>query len=120
MGIQTLPEGFILVTLPQKPHLDHELQKINEIAYHGRECDVIIDFSAVQMLTSSSICNLLLLRDFLSAFGRRVFLCSLSLSIKCVFIRLGLETLFEFADHKSAVLQARALQTRPAGGLPRR
>lgn len=120
MGIQTLPEGFILVTLPQKPHLGHEMEKINEIAHDGCEYDVIVDFSAVQVLTSSSICNLLLLREFLGACGRQPFLCSVSLSVKCLFIRLGLETLFAFADHKSVVLQARAPQTRPVGGPPRR
>jgi len=105
MAILTLPEGFILVTLPQRPHLGHELERINEIACDGCSYDVIIDFSVVEMLTSASICNLLLLREFLSAVGHQVFLCSVSLPVKCLFIRLGLETLFEFADDSLGVLE---------------
>jgi len=106
MGIQALPEGFILVTLPQQPHLGYELQKINEIASNGCDCDVIVDLSFAQILASTSICNLLLLRDFLSAFGHRVILCNASLPIKCLFIRLGLETLFEFTDYRSAAIES--------------
>ena len=105
MGIQTLPEGFILVTLPQRPHLGYELERTNEIACDGCNCDVIIDFSGVQILTSASICNLLLLRDFLNALSRQLFLCSVSLPVKCLFIRLGLDTLFEFADDRFAALE---------------
>lgn len=106
MTIQTLPEGLILVTLPQRPHLGHELERINEIACDGCNHDVIIDFSSVEILTSASICNLLLLREFLSSVGHQVFLCSVSLPVKCLFIRLGLETLFEFADDRFGVLEA--------------
>jgi anti-anti-sigma regulatory factor len=105
MGIQISPEGFIVVSLPQQPHLGHELERINEIAYDGCDSDVIIDFSAVQMLTSASICNLLLLKDFLSAFSRKVLLCNVPLPVKCLFIRLGVDTLFEFADDRSTALQ---------------
>jgi len=105
MAIQTSSEGFILVTLSQRPHLGHELERINEIACDGCNYDVLIDFSSVQILTSASICNLLLLRELLIAVGHQVFLCSVSLPVKCIFIRLGLETLFEFADDRFGVLE---------------
>lgn len=106
MGIRYLSEGVIFVALPKKPHLGSELNNVNEIASDGCDCDVIIDFSRAKILTSASICNLILLKDLLSALNHQLILCNVSTLIKYIFTQLGLETLFEFSDDKFAALES--------------
>lgn len=100
MGIRYLSENIIFVTLPKKPHLGSELNNVNEIASDGCDCDVIIDFSRAKILTSASISNLMLLKDFLSAHNHQLILCNVSTLIKYIFTRLSLEPFFEFSDEK--------------------
>jgi len=106
MGIRYLSEDIIFVTLPKKPHLDNELNNVNEIASDGCDCDVIIDFSRAKILTSASISNIILLKGFLSSVNHQLILCNVSTLIKYIFTRLYLETFFEFVGDKSAALAA--------------
>lgn len=106
MGIENLSENVLLVTLPKEPHLGNNLGTTNEIISNRCDCDVVVDFSEVDMLTSSSISNLLILNKLLSGLGHQLILCSLSLPTKCVFTLTGLETEFEFADDKFAALES--------------
>ncbi len=106
MGIRYLSESVVFVTLPQKPHLGSELSNVNEITSDGCDCDVIIDFSRTKILTSASISNLILLKNFLSLVNHQLILCNVSTLIKYIFTRLGLETFFEFAGDKSAALES--------------
>lgn len=106
MGIRNLTEDIIILNLPSKPHRGNELERINELASDGCDCDVIMDFSGVEILISASISNLILLGGFLSASNRHLVLCNVPLSIQCIFIRMGLDTHFEFAHDQSAALEA--------------
>ena len=106
MGIQNLTEDVVFINLPREPHLGNELETINDIASEGYDCDVIIDFSGVKVLASASISNLMLLHEFLRAHNRQLVLCNVPVPIQCLFIRFGLETLFEFAHDQSAALEA--------------
>ncbi len=98
MGIKNLSEGVILVTLPEEPHLSDEIETINEII--GKRCDrdVVIDFLRVKTLTSSSICNLIILNKFLTKCGYRLILCNVSMLIKGIFAVIGLQDFFEFTE----------------------
>jgi anti-anti-sigma regulatory factor len=104
MSIANLSGDVLFVTLPKRPHLSNELENVNEMASDGCDRDIIIDFSGVEILISASICNLTLLEKFLSARRHQLVLCSVPIRIMCMFIRLGLETLFKFADDKSSAL----------------
>jgi anti-anti-sigma factor len=107
MGIQNLSEDVVLVELPFKePQIDDELKAVNEIASSKPDLDVIIDFSKVEIITSSSIGNLIILRNILHERGRRLMLCNVAPMTKCIFVVAGLKDIFEFVDDKSAALAA--------------
>jgi anti-anti-sigma factor len=107
MGIQNLSEDVILVDLPLKePQIADELKAVNETVSSKPDLDVIIDFSRVEIITSSSIGNLIILRNLLHERGRRLILCNMASVTKCIFVVAGLKDIFEFVDDKSAALAA--------------
>lgn len=106
MGIQNLSEHALLVTLPEQPHWGDELETISKITSDGCYRDVIIDFYQVKMLTSKSICSLIILERLLSGLEHRLVLCNVPPEIKQIFTRTGLEPSFEFADNDFAALQS--------------
>lgn len=106
MGIQNLSEDVLFVTLPQHPHLSHELESINEIASNSDGHDVVVDFSKVKILTSASVCSLMILRQLQSGLGRQLVLCSIPAQIRNIFALTGLEDLFVFANDKFGALES--------------
>jgi anti-anti-sigma regulatory factor len=106
MAIQSLSEGVILVSLPDEAQLSEELQIVNKIVSGGNACDVIVDFSNAEIVTSVSLSNLLILRGLLREHGRTLILCRVSVPTKCIFTVAGLDGVFEFADNKYAAMEA--------------
>ena len=106
MGIENYLEDVLLVTLPADPHLGPEIDEVTEIVSEGRNCDVIVDFGEVRMLTSDSICGLMILDKYLSSFGRQLVFCNASVEIKHIFTRTGLAAFFTFVDDEYAALDA--------------
>lgn len=107
MGIQSLSEDVLVVELPSKePNIADELKAINETVSNKGDCDVIIDFSQVEIITSSSISNLLILRNLMSEHGRRLILCNVAVVTKCIFTVAGLNDIFEFVNDQPAALAA--------------
>ena len=114
MGIQNLSEDVILVVLPEEPHLSYELETISEIAGKRSACDVIVDFSRVEMLTSESVCSLMILNKLLGgpkrgggeSGGRRLVLCNVPAAVNRIFMLTGLDTVFKFADDRLAALES--------------
>ncbi|MHC4645334.1 MAG: STAS domain-containing protein [Planctomycetota bacterium] len=104
MSIQNLCEKVIVVALPKEPDISKELKTVNEIVGNGTDCDVIVDFSSVETLTSVSISNLLILHRMLEERGRRLILCNVSFLTKCIFTVAGLDRVFAFLDNRSAAL----------------
>ena len=106
MGIENLSKG-IVVTLPVESEIIvRELKNVNQMVSSGDGCDVVIDFSNVEILNSSSISNLMILRELLHERGRQLILCNVSPSIMSVFTVAGLDKLFEFVDDKQTALAA--------------
>lgn len=106
MGIKNYLEDVLFVSLPKEPHLGAELETLNEIASEGCNRDVIIDFSEVRVLTSESICGLMILDKYLASSGRHLVLFGASEAIKHIFERTGLAAVFQFADDEYLALQA--------------
>jgi anti-anti-sigma regulatory factor len=105
MGIQKLSEDVILVELPHDcSKRSDELKKVNETVGHGGNCHVLVDFSAVEILNSWNISNLLILRDLLQGAGRQLILCNITTVTKCIFAVAGLSEVFTFADDRFAAL----------------
>ena len=98
MGIQNWSENVILVNLAQEPDLGEEIQSVCEMVSEKTDQDVVIDFSDVQILTSSSIAKLLKLRKILHDNHRRLVFCSVSSQTRNIFFVTGLDTVFSFAD----------------------
>ena len=104
MGIQDWSENTILVDLLKEPEMGEELQAVMEMVPDRGNCDVVINFSGVDIITSSSLSKLLKLRKMLSDKGHKLVLCSVSAATKGIFMVTGLDGNFEFADDKSEVL----------------
>jgi anti-anti-sigma factor len=106
MGIENLSKG-VVVTLAVEPEIIvRELKNINEMVSNGEGCDVVIDFSNVEVLTSSGISNLMILRGLLHERERQLILCNVSPSTMSIFTIAGLERVFEFVDDKQTALAA--------------
>ena len=106
MGIENYLEDVLFVSLPKEPHFGTELETLNEIASEGCNRNVIIDFSQVKVLTSESICGLMILDKYLASSARHLVFFGASEAIKHIFERTGLAAVFQFADDEYLALQA--------------
>jgi anti-anti-sigma factor len=104
MGIQDWSEDIILVDLPQEPETGEELKTVTETVRDRGDCDVVIDFSNVDIITSSSLSKLLKLRKLLSDCSHQLIFCSVAAATKGIFTVTGLDGVFEFADDKFVAL----------------
>jgi len=104
VGIQDWSDDIILVDLPQEPEIADELKTVIEIARDRGDCDVVIDFSSVDIVTSSSLSRLLKLRKLMSDCGHRLVFCSVAPATKGIFTVTGLDGIFELVDDKFVAL----------------
>ena len=104
MGIQNWSETVILVDLPAEPQLGEELKSVSEMVRERDDCDVVVDFSQVDIVTSSSISKLLVLRKLLTDCEHSLIFCNAAAATKGVFKLTGLDTVFEFVDDKFMAL----------------
>jgi len=104
MGIQNWSEDIVLVDLPQEPEMGDELKTATVIVRDRGDCDVVIDFSSVDIITSSSLSKLLKLRKLLADCGHRLMFCGVAAATKGIFTVTGLDGIFEIADDKFVAL----------------
>jgi anti-anti-sigma factor len=111
MDIQDWPEDIILVNLPGEPQMGNELMTVTEIVRNRGDCDVVIDFTDVDIITSSSLSKLLKLRKILSDNDHKLVFCSVALATKRIFLVTGLEKISKFADDKFMALESLRKET---------
>jgi len=104
MTIRQTTDGILLVVLPKEPELAHELAALNEMVSDRADLDVIINFSLVEIVTSSELSNLMTLQALLHDCGRRLILHNVSFMVKCCLRTAGLTEVLEFAEDKSDAL----------------
>jgi anti-anti-sigma factor len=104
MGIQEWSEDIVLVDLPAEPQIADELKAVTDMVRGRGNCDVVLDFSCVDIITSSSISSLLRLRKLLSDCGHKLVFCAVAPATKGVFTVTGIESIFEFVDDKFVAL----------------
>ncbi len=104
MGIQNWSDDIILVDLPQEPQMGDELKNVTEIVRDRGDCDVVIDFSSVDIVTSSSLSKFLKLRKLLVDCGHRLVFCNVAAATKGIFTVTGLDGVFEIVDDKFVAL----------------
>jgi len=106
MKIKNLPENVLLVELPaREPHIAEQFKTVNEIVSNNNNSDVIIDFSNVEIINSSNISNLLILRQLLQKSGHKLILCDVSVLTKCIFVVAGLTDIFTFVDNPCSAFE---------------
>jgi anti-anti-sigma factor len=104
MGIQNWSDEVVLVDLPQEPEMGDELKSVTEIVRDRGDCDVVVDFANVDIVTSSSLSKLLKLRKMLADCGHRLVFCSVAAATRGIFTVTGLDGIFELADDKFVAL----------------
>ena len=85
MGIQNWSDDIILVNLAPEPHMAEELQTVIEVVSQDDRRNVVVDFSDVSIVTSSSIAKLLKLRKVLNDGGQSMVLSSVDVRTKKIF-----------------------------------
>jgi len=81
-----------------------ELKTVTEIVRDRGDCDVVIDFSSVDIVTSSSLSKFLKLRKLLADCGHRLVFCNVAPATKGIFTVTGLDGVFEIVDDKFVAL----------------
>jgi anti-anti-sigma regulatory factor len=104
MAVKTLSDNIISVVLSAEPRTRQELAAVSEETSQKCSFDVIIDFTYVEVLTSSSISNLITLRSWVKGAGRKLVLYKVKVITKCIFDVAGIQSLFEFADDQDEAL----------------
>jgi len=104
MGIQNWSDDIVLVDLPQEPQMSDELETATEIVLDRGDCDVVIDFSSVDIVTSSSLSKLLKLRKMLADCEHRLVFCNVAPATKGIFTVTGLDGIFELVEDKFVAL----------------
>jgi len=105
VAVQHFSHDVLLIALPAQPTQGDELDEVSKILSEKVDHDLIVDFSEVQLLTSETLCRLMILDRLLRGFGHMLILCNVSAEIKHVFIRTGLVTVFEFAKDPLAAFE---------------
>jgi len=104
MGIQDWSDSVILVTVATEPDMNDELKTVTEIVRQRDKCSVVIDFSDAELVTSSSLAQLLRLQKVLDDHNQQMVLCGASPRTKGVFEITGLDKVFEFVEDKFTAL----------------
>ena len=104
MGIQNWSDNVILINLAKEPQMGEELQVAAEMATDNSNCNVVVDFADVDIVTSSSIAKLLKLHKIVSANGCNTIFASASPQVKNIFTITGLDTVFDFVDDQFVAL----------------
>ncbi|NIP28637.1 MAG: hypothetical protein GWN67_28230 [Phycisphaerae bacterium] len=106
MVIDHSSQCVLTVDLPPEPDVGSELEIVAEVVRGEGDCDVVVNFSCVDIVTSSSISKLLQLNKLLAEFGHRLLLCNVAPATESVFKVAGLDIVFEFATDEIAALAA--------------
>ena len=104
MNIHRWSEDMILVDLPRELEKHDELQTVMGMLREGGDCDVVVDFSEVDVVGGTCLAGLVEMRRLLGDCGRKLTLCSVAPATKGVFTIARLDDLFEFAEDRFAAL----------------
>jgi anti-anti-sigma factor len=104
MSIYRWSEDVILVNLPEDLKSQNELQTVVAMLREGDACDVVIDFSHVDVVGGACLAGLLELQKLLEDRGRRLTLCGVAPATRGVFAIAQLDDRFEFAEDRFTAL----------------
>jgi len=120
MGIQDWSENVILAELRAEPETGRQLEDVVRQVRDRGNCGVVMDFSNVTILTSTSLAILLRLRKLLDDCGQRLLLCAVGSGTKGVISVTGLDDVFEIVDDRfDALATVKALPNSPTASAGR-
>lgn len=97
MSVRDCREDVLVVDLPQGCDVGEELKAVAQLVHGQVQRDVVVNLSGVDILNTSHIAALLLLRQSLQACGHRLVLCNVGPRLTGVFSVTGLTVVFEIA-----------------------
>jgi len=101
MDVQNSTEQTLVIALPAQPYLGNELETtIKKTSITAQ--NTIVDFSRVVVMSSVTICSLMILERLLNGANRQLILCAVPPNIMGVFQRVGLQGLFVCAADERA------------------
>jgi anti-anti-sigma factor len=104
MAIENWSEHVVLVSLLDEPQTAEELATVAERVSSRRDCDVVVDCSAVDRMGCSSCRQLLELDDTLHAQGHQLVLCGTRDTSGHTFATPALAHLLRFTNDRFSAL----------------
>ena len=104
MSIENWSEEIMLVDLVKEPDMGNELQTVIGLVTSESKFNVVVDFSEVNIVSSSSIAKLLKLRKVLKEGGNHLVISSVTPSTMRIFDITGLNSVFDFVEDKFVAL----------------
>ena len=104
MGTQDWSKDVIFLNLPRKLWKNDELQRVIEMVRERGDCNVVVDFSSVDVVGCSTLSRLLELQQLLQDIGHKLILCGVAQAKRGVFIIARFDDVFDFIKDKFATL----------------
>jgi anti-anti-sigma factor len=106
MSIEHDSEDIVVVQISNGPEISEELQRVTELVRNRGDCDVVMDFSQVDVVNSHGLAALLRLRKLLCDCGHEFVFCNVGPCTERIFSITGLQEVFDFAGGRSEALTA--------------
>jgi len=109
MSIQSWSDNMVLVELASEPEASDELEGVIRCVRDRADCGVVVDFSNLTILTSTSLAALLRLKKLLDSCEQPLVLCSVGQATRGIISVTGLDGVFEMVnDRFDALARAQA------------
>jgi anti-anti-sigma factor len=95
----------VLVDLPPEPALAAQLQQLTLLVCDRMDSDVVLEFSAVSVVSARNLATLLRLRKHLLRRGRHLVLCQVGPATQGVLSATGLSGIFEISRDAPEALE---------------
>ena len=102
MKIESIAGDIIAFSVRGEPDLGDELRAITEMVADDVNSNVIVDFVCVDIIRSSSLTEMLKLRQLLVARGRRIVLCNIHPLTQSIMEITELNRVFSIVADKEA------------------
>jgi anti-anti-sigma regulatory factor len=102
--MQRWSEEVLLVDLPEDLEKRHELQTVIALLRAGVACDVVVDFSQVQVFGGAWLAQLQKIQRLAQESGHKLTLCGLAPATRGIFTIAHIDDLFEFAADRFTAL----------------
>ncbi len=104
MSIDRWSEDVIVVDLTEGLGKHHELETVIRTLRQGYPCDVVVDFSHVQVVGGVWLTQLQKIQRLAGESGHRLTLCHVPPAIRGIFTIAHLDDLFEFSEDRFTAL----------------